>query len=203
MEHLLRFTLRYRRLLAAALAGFGVFFALSAVTAAPASRSVLVAARDLDSGVTVTADDVRTVEVPQESAPRQSATKPSDVVGRLTSGAMRQGEVLSDRRTIAAGPLGGFGPGRVLTSIRVTDAGVLGLLRTGDTVDVMAVAGDDQPKATVVARQARVVILRRNTSRFNEGLSVGLAVSRSSALALAARSLDSRLTLVATGYQEP
>ena len=198
MDRFLRFTLRHRRLLAATLTGFGVFFGLSAVTASPASQTVVVAARDLDSGVAVTADDVRVVKVPPALTPRQAALRPSDVVGRLTSGAMRQGEVLSDRRTIAAGPLDGFGPGRVLTSVRITDPGVLAFLRTGDTVDVMAVAGDDQPKATIVASRARVVTLRRSTSRFNEGVPVGLAVNRASALSLAARSLDSRLTLVAT-----
>lgn len=198
MDRFLRFTVQHRRLLAATLTGFGVFFGLSAVTASPATRTVVVAARDLDSGVAVTADDVRTVKVPPAVAPRQAATRPSDVVGRLTSGAMRQGEVLSDRRTITAGPLDGFGDGRVLTSVRVTDPGVLALLRTGDAVDVMAVTGDDQPKATIVAERARVVTLHRTTSRFNEAVPVGLAVSRASALSLAARSLDSRLTLVAT-----
>src|SRR5690349_20728293 len=123
MDRFLRFTLQHRRLLAATLTGFGVFFGLSAVTASPASRTVVVAARDLDSGVAVTADDVRIVKVPPAVAPRRTATSPSDVVGRLTSGAMRQGEVLSDRRTIAAGPLDGFGAGRVLTSVRVADTG--------------------------------------------------------------------------------
>jgi Flp pilus assembly protein CpaB len=198
MDRFLRFTLRHRRLLAATLTGFGVFFGLSAVTASPASRSVVVAARDLDSGVAVTAGDVRMVRVAPGVVPQRAVTRPSDVVGRLTSGAMRQGEMLSDRRTIAAGPLDGFGPGRVLTSVRVNDPGVLALLRTGDTVDVLAVAGDDRPKATIVANRARVVTVRRATSRFNESVPVGLAVSRASALALAARSLDSRLTLVAT-----
>ena len=198
MDRFLRFTLQHRRLLTATLTGVGVFFGLSAVTASPASQAVVVAARDLDSGVAVRADDLRIVQVPPAVAPRQAATRPSDVVGRLTSGAMRQGEVLSDRRTIAAGPLDGFGPGRVLTSVRITDPSVLAFVRTGDTVDVMAVAGDDQPKATIVASRARVVTLRRTTSRFNESVPVGLAVSRASALSLAARSLDSRLALVAT-----
>lgn len=198
MDRFLRFTLQHRRLLAATLTCLGVFFGLSAVTASPPGRQVLVAARDLDSGVRLNSTDVRVAEVPPAAAPRQAPSRASDVVGRLTSGAMREGEVLSDRRTVGAGPLDGFGPGRVLASVRITDPGVLALLRTGDAVDVVAVAGDDQPQATVIARRARVVTLRRAAPQFNEGVPVGLAVSRSSALTLAARSLDSRLTLVAT-----
>lgn len=197
MDRFVRFTLQHRRLLAATLTGLGVFFGLSAVTASPAGQRVLVAARDVDSGVALDAADVRVTAVPAAAAPRQAPTRPEQVVGRLTSGALREGEVLSDRRTIAPGPLDGFGPDQVLASVRVTDPAVVALLRTGDAVDVVAVAGEDQPKATIVARRARVVALRRTAPRFGEGVPVGLAVSRSSALALAARSLDSRLTLLA------
>jgi Flp pilus assembly protein CpaB len=198
MERFYRFTLRHRRLLAATLTGLGVFFGLSAVTASPAGRPVVIAARDLDSGVTLTAADVRAAQVPPEAAPHRAPTSVVQVIGRITSGAVREGEVFSDRRTVAAGPLDGFGSGRVLASVRISDSSVVAMLRTGDTVDVIAVAGNDQPTAAVIARGARVVTLRRSTPRFSDGVPVGLAVSRSAAMELAARSLDSRLTLVAT-----
>ena len=198
MERFLRFTLQHRRLIAATLTGLGVFFALSALTTEPESRTVVTAARDLDSGVTLTSSDVREIQIAPDAAPRRAPSDPADVIGRITSGPLREGEVLSDRRTVTAGPLDGFGRDRVLASVRVNDPSVVALLRTGDAVDVIAVAGEDQPKVTVVARRARVVTIRQATSRFSEGVPVGLAVSRQDALELAARSLDSRLTLVAT-----
>jgi hypothetical protein len=115
----------------------------------------------------------------------------------MTSGALRRGEVLTDRRTVRAGMLDGFGPGRVLTVIRVSDPSVLALVRPGDRVDVVAVSGDDSPKASRVARGAIVVTVpRERRSTFSEGAPVGLAVTQRVALDLAERTLDSRLAVV-------
>jgi len=146
MNRALRFVLRHRRLLASFAAGWAVFFALAAVTAEPEGQRVLVAARDLDSGMTVRAADLSAVQVPSEVVPDHPAASVRDVVGRTTSGAIRRGEVLTDRRTIAAGPLDGYGPGRVLAVVRVSDPSVLALLRPGDYVDVVAVAGEQNPR---------------------------------------------------------
>jgi Flp pilus assembly protein CpaB len=198
MNRALRFVLRHRRLLASFAAGWAVFFALAAVTAEPDGLRVLVATRDLDSGTTVRNGDVRVVAVPADVAPDRATTTARDVVGRTTSGAIRRGEVLTDRRTIAAGPLDGFGTGRVLAVVRVNDPTVLALLRPGDTVDVVAVAGEQKPQATLVARGAAVVTIPRQKSSFAEGAPLGLAVTPTVALRLAARALDARLAVVAT-----
>lgn len=196
MDRYLRFILRHRRLLAATTTGLAVFFALSAVTAEPEGHPVVVANRDLDSGTRLRASDVRATELPQAAMPAGAADDTREVVGRTTSGALRRGEVLTDRRTVRAGPLDGFGPGRVLAVVRVTDPSVLALLRPGDRVDVVAVSGDDSPKASRVARGAIVVTVPRQRSTFSEGAPVGLAVTPRVALDLAERALDSRLAVV-------
>lgn len=192
----LRFVLRHRRLLAALAAGWAVFFALTAVTAKPPGQQVLVADRDLRSGTTIRAGDLRTVELPREFVPDHPVGAVRDVVGRTTSGAIRRGEVMTDRRTIAAGPLDGYGPNRVLAVVRVTDPSVLALLRPGDTVDVVAVAGEQKPKATLIAKGAAVVTIPRQESSFSSGAPVGLAVTSPVALRLAERALDARLAVV-------
>ncbi|AZM46517.1 hypothetical protein DMB38_12435 [Streptomyces sp. WAC 06738] len=46
--------------------------------------------------------------------------------------------------------------GEVLAPVRIADAGVAGLLKPGDVVDVLAVDADDGGPARVVARAARV-----------------------------------------------
>ena len=196
MDRFLRFTLRHRRMLAATAAGLAVYFALTALTAEPQGRPVVVASRDLNSGARLSATDVRETSMPRAAAPDGAAAEPRDVVGRTTSGALRRGEVLTDRRTVRAGPLDGFGHGRVLTVVRVTDPSVLALLRPGDRVDVVAVSGDDSPKASRVARGAIVVTVPRERSAFSEGAPVGLAVTHRVALDLAERNLDSRLGVV-------
>ena len=196
MDQFLRFILRHRRMLAAAAAGLAVYFALSAVTAEPDGRAVVLAGRDLDSGVRLRASDVRATTLPRAAVPAGAALDARDVVGRTTSGALRRGEVLTDRRTVRAGPLDGFGPDRVLSVVRVTDPSVLALLHAGDRVDVVAVRGDDSPKASRVARGAIVVTVPRQRSTFSEGAPVGLAVTHRVALDLAERTLDSRLAVV-------
>lgn len=196
MDRYLRFVLRHRRLLAAIATGLAVFFALSALTAEPEGRAVVVASRDLDSGTRLRTSDVRATELPRAAVPTRAAANARDVVGRTTSGALRRGEVLTDRRTVRAGPLDGFGPGRVLSVVRVTDPSVLALLRPGDRVDVVAVTGDDSPKASRVVRGAIVVSVPRQRSTFSDGAPVGLAVSHRVALDLAERTLDARLAVV-------
>ena len=196
MDRFLRFILRHRRLLAATAAGLAVYFALSAVTAEPDGSAVVIADRDLDSGTRLRTSDVRSTELPHAAVPAGAATDAGDVVGRTTSGALRRGEVLTDRRTVRAGPLDGFGHDRVLSVVRVTDPSVLALLRPGDRVDVVAVRGDDSPKASRVARGAIVVTVPRQRSSFADGAPVGLAVTGRVALDLAERALDSRLAVV-------
>lgn len=196
MDRCLRFVLRHRRLLAATAAGLAVYFALAAVTAEPEGRTVVIASRDLDSGARLRPSDVRATSLPRSVVPGGAATEVGDVVGRTTSGALRRGEVLTDRRTVRAGPLDGFGPDRVLSVVRVTDPTVLALLRPGDRVDVVAVSGDDSPKASRVARGAIVVTVPRQRSTFSDGAPVGLAVTDRVALDLAERTLDSRLAVV-------
>lgn len=196
MDRFLRLTLRHRRALAATATALAVYFALSAVTAEPAGRAVVIAGRDLDSGVRLRSADVRATSLPRTVVPAGAASSPRDVVGQTTSGALRRGEVLTDRRTIRAGRLDGFGADRVLSVVRVTDPSVLALLRPGDRVDVVAVGGDDSPKATRVARGAIIVTVPRQRSTFSDGAPVGLAVTHSVALQLAERALDSRLAVV-------
>lgn len=198
MNRPLRFILRHRRLLAAFAAGWAVFFALTAVTAKPAGQRVVVADRDLNSGTTVRSSDLRVIEVPTEFLPDRPIGSVRDVVGRTTSGAIRRGEVLTDRRTIGAGPLDGYGPGRVLAVVRVSDPSVLALLRPGDTVDIVAVAGEQKPKATLIAKRAAVVTIPRQESSFADGAPVGVAVTSPVALRLAERALDARLAVVAS-----
>lgn len=196
MDRILRFTLRHRRLLSATAAGLAVYFALTAMTGQPDGQSVVLASRDLDSGMRIRATDVRETSLPRAAVPDGAAVDPGDVIGRTTSGALRRGEVLTDRRTVRAGPLDGFGQGRVLAVVRVTDPSVLALLRAGDRVDVIAVSGDDDsPKASRVARNAVVVTVPRQRSAFSDGAPVGLAVTHRVALELAERALDSRLAV--------
>ena len=129
--------------------------AAAGLALAPTGASAdAVVDRDLDSGTRLRLADVRETTLPRPSVPDGAVRDAHDVVGGITSGALRRGEVLTDRRTVRAGRLDGFGPGRVLAVVRVADPSVLSMLRPGDRVDVVAVSGDGHGKAAGAAPDA-------------------------------------------------
>jgi len=140
-----------------------------------ARTSVVVAARDLSPGHTLTRDDVTVAE-------RESSAV---AAGTLTDVAAAVG--LDDAR---------------LVPIRLADAGVGELLREGDVVDVLTVAAEPvgdaagPPGAHVLATGAVVVLARRDASSGTGRDHVVLvALGADQATAVAAASLVSALTV--------
>lgn len=187
MEPVVRFVLTHRRVLAALLAGLAVWSAVTAVTRSPDTREVLVAARDLPGGATVRDADVATRRLPRASVPDGVVDRPA-VAGRSLSGAMRAGEVFTDRRVVDPRDLG---EGRVLAIVEVS-AATGELLRAGDAVDLLAV-GDDG-RTDTVAETLEVVTVRADRDR--EAAVLGVAAEPTEATAVARASMLSRLTAV-------
>lgn len=185
MESVVRFVLTHRRLLSAALVGLSVWAGVTAITHTPDTRPVLVAARDLANGDTVTTDDVETRRVPEAAVPAGTLTA-TDVTGRALSGAMRSGEVFTDRRVVDPRDLG---PGRSLAVVEV--AGATGdVMRAGDTVDILAVG----ESAEAIATSVEVVTVRVDEDR--DAAVLGIVAPPRIAAALARASATSRLAAV-------
>jgi len=126
-------------------------------TAAPAaSTSVLVAARDLAAGLTVGPDDLHMAERVTGELPDGALTSASQAVGRVVTGAVRRGEVITDRRLLGPGLSASLEAGVVASPVRLVDLEVAALLRPGDRVDILA-AGDGATTATVVASDVLVL----------------------------------------------
>ncbi|RFU43071.1 hypothetical protein DZF91_03180 [Actinomadura logoneensis] len=127
-----------RRLLAALFAASGAGLAIFAVQPpSPDTVRIAVAARDLAAGATLRASDVRIIPLPPAARPDGALRNPP--VGRVLSGAVRRGEILTDARVLGPGLLDGQPPGTVATPIRVADSAAARLLRPGDRIDVLAV----------------------------------------------------------------
>lgn len=130
-----RAVLARRRVLAALLAGVAALAGLRAVAAPPPETTdVLVAVRDLPAGEPLAAGDVATVPWPAGTAPAGLVEHPA---GRVLAAPLRAGEPVTDVRLVGPG-LAQAAPGLVAVPIRVPDAGVAGLLRAGDRVDLLA-----------------------------------------------------------------
>jgi Flp pilus assembly protein CpaB len=141
-----RAVLRRRRLLAATLTGVAVVVGLRSTAAPPAPTvEVLVAAHDLAAGTTLSADDVVTVGFRPGSEPDGLV---GDPVGRLLASAVRRGEPLTDTRLLGPAVAEGH-PGLVATPVRLPDAAMVSLLRTGDRIDLLAADPQGGPSLAV------------------------------------------------------
>lgn len=153
--------LRHRRPLAAVLAGLAVATALEA-SAAPADPTVpvLVAARDLAPGTTLTGADLTTGSFRPGSVP-QGTVGLRDAVGRRVVGPVRAGEPVTDVRLLDAALLARY-PGASAVPVRLGDADAAALLRVGDRITLLATDPQASGPAVAVAEDAPVLALPRS-----------------------------------------
>ncbi|WP_244931481.1 SAF domain-containing protein [Nocardioides sp. W7] len=150
-----RAVLAHRRLLAAALAAVAVAAGLQASAAPPpATVPVTVAARDVPAGRVLAPGDLATAAFAPGTAPDDLAT---EAVGRVLASPLRRGEPVTDVRLVGPALTEGH-PGRVALPVRLPDAGMAGLLRVGDVVDLVA-ADPQGGKPTLVAAEVPVLAL--------------------------------------------
>ncbi|WP_407441888.1 SAF domain-containing protein [Rhodococcus sp. (in: high G+C Gram-positive bacteria)] len=162
---------------------------------------VVVAARDLSPGRALTADDLTLSERDASGLAAGSLTDLANAVGHTLAGPVPAGETLVDARLMGprlASAATGVQDARVVP-IRLADAGVGELLREGDLVDVVTVAGGTDaavPDAHVLARGAIVVLAQRaDSARDRTERVILVALEPDQATAVAAASLVSALTV--------
>jgi Flp pilus assembly protein CpaB len=144
-----------RRPLAAVSAAVAVLAAVHAARPpGDATVPVTVAADDLVSGTVLSPGDLQVRRLPEGSAPAGLATH---VVGRTLASPVRAGEPITDVRLVAPALASGY-PGRVAMPVRIADPDMVGLLRVGDRVDLVA-ADPRRGTATSVALDAPVIAL--------------------------------------------
>lgn len=142
-----RAVLARRRPLAALLSAVAVAAGIHAATAPPpATVEVAVAARDLAAGTVLAPGDLRRVGFAPGSVPAGASY---DAVGRTLAAPLRAGEPVTDVRVVGPALTEGY-PGLSAVPVRLPDAGMAGLLRVGDVVDLVS-ADPQGGGASVVA----------------------------------------------------
>jgi pilus assembly protein CpaB len=126
-----------------ALATYNYVQRIPAKVVAIPTKPVMVAAADLDIGAEITAENVRTINWPENSLPKGAFTDPKDVVGRGIIMPMIQNEPFLPMKL--ASKDGGVGltpaipPGLRAVSVKVNEViGVAGYVLPGTHVDVVA-----------------------------------------------------------------
>ena len=132
----------------------------------PATRPVAVAARDMNVGTLLQAEDVRLVDWPAAVVPEGYAASPAELVGRGLLTPVKTNEpLLADK---LASPEAGGGMrimipnGERAMSVRVDDVvGVSGFVLPGTRVDVLVTldraAGEERPSTRLVLQNITVV----------------------------------------------
>ncbi|MCW2767335.1 MAG: hypothetical protein JWO11_3294 [Nocardioides sp.] len=150
-----RAVLARRRVLAALLTAVAVATGIHAATAPPPpSVAVTVAARDLPAGTVLGAADLTTSEFAPASVPDDLVAEPA---GRALAGPLRRGEPVTDVRLVGPALTEGH-PELTAVPLRLPDAGMVGLLRVGDRVDLVA-ADPQGGAAEVVAVEVPVLAI--------------------------------------------
>lgn len=163
---------------------------------------VVVAARDLKPGIELTADDFIIESRSATTIPDGARTDPTTLVGSTLAGPTRRGEVLTDVRLLDSRLAeASAGPDARVVPLHVADAALLELVRSGDVVDVLAVAPQgvgehDAAQPRVVARGAIVVLVSTTTKAPGGGAGVVLvALPAAAAIEAAGASLAQSVTL--------
>jgi pilus assembly protein CpaB len=189
----------HRRLLAAGLAAGAVALALQAAEPKPAPTvPAIAAARELRGGMTLTPEDLLVVDVPPDLVPAGALARIDDAAGRLLSGPMHAGELVSDLRLVGPGLLTGWGEGLVATPVRIADPGVLTLVRPGDRIDLYATPVSALGPTAVVAAQVPVLAVPVSAEQgaLAEGALLVVAATPRQAGLLAEAAVTSRLSVV-------
>jgi Flp pilus assembly protein CpaB len=159
----------WSRTLAARRVAAGALVVLAAVIALRSDPQgdrvdIVVATRDLASGVELTAEDVSLESRSAATVPDGSQSDVGAVVGATLAGPARRGEVLTDVRVL--GPRlaeSVAGPNARIVPLPLADGALLNLVRPGDVVDVLAAVADSTDGADarprLVATDAVVVVV--------------------------------------------
>ena len=193
-------TLAARRIAAGALV---ILAAVVALRSDPQGdrTEIVVATRDLPSGVALTADDVRLENRTAATVPDGSQSDVGAVIGATLAGPARRGEVLTDVRVL--GPRlaeSVAGPDARIVPLPLADSALLDLVRPGDVVDVLAAGAegsDTDARPQLVATDAVVVLVSEKPKGAGSGSDrvVLVAVGAHAANAVAAAALVHTVTL--------
>jgi len=162
-----------RRLLAALLTAVAVLVGFRAVAAPlPPAVPVTVAARDLPAGVLLREGDLRTVGFAPGTSPDGLAP---DAVGRVLASGVRRGEPITDARLVGPALAEGH-PGRVAMPVRLPDAAMAGMLRVGDSIDLLGADPQGGPPGPVTDAALVLALPREPDDTSADGLPGRLVV---------------------------
>ena len=182
-----------------------IFYQLSSRAGGPKKtevtdvKDVVVAAKALDIGTTVKAEDVKVVKIPSTAVPKGAFSKPEDVVDRPVMSQILVEEPVVDGRLAQRGSGAGLAPiipvGMRAVTLRVNDVvGVAGFVLPGMRVDVL-ITGDPPGTSQRITRTVLQNILVLSAGKNIQVDATGKPVDAPSVTVLASPAQAEVLTL--------
>lgn len=151
---------RYRRSIAASLAGIGTLIALSLVIPGPGSQTkVLVATGSLSAGTTLTASDFTQKTLPDDFAWETLQAQPGELVGRVLAHSLAANQPISSSDLIGQGLLTGLPENYVAVSLPVSASTSASLLNVGNVIDVYGSSNDGLNTGVLIASSATILAI--------------------------------------------
>ncbi|KZF18548.1 flagellar biosynthesis protein FlgA [Rhodococcus sp. EPR-134] len=176
--------------------------------------AVVVSSRDLIPGQVIADSDVEVREIDSKQLPEGVVSDTDLVVGRTVAGPIRSGETVTDVRVLSprlAGLSVGTDDARIVP-VRLADAAVADMLRSGDVVDVLTVGPDtsrpdtpppDTPNESVADKAPQILaagavvalVTTSESTRNQQEQVILLALPTPAANVVAAASLSNAITV--------
>jgi Flp pilus assembly protein CpaB len=192
---------RYRRSIAASLAGLGTFIALSLVIPGPGSQTtVFVAAEALSAGKTLSASDFTQKRIPNDASWETLKSDSNDLVGRVLARSLAPNQPISDNDLVGSGLLTGLPENYVAVSIPVNAGTSSSLLSVGNLIDVYGSSNDGFNTGVLIASRAQILAIpnQGSTSMFSSGTqtnSIIVGVNSTAAISIAGNAANQGFTI--------
>jgi len=151
---------RYRRSIAATLAGLGTLIILSLVVPSPGSQTkVLVAIGPLSSGTTLTATDFTQKVIPVDASWNSLQSDPKEIIGRVLARSLASNQPISSNDLVGSELLTGLPENYVAVSLPVIASTDSSLLNVGNFIDVYGTTNDGLNTGVLIASHARILAI--------------------------------------------
>ena len=176
----------YRKTIAYCLIAIVIYSIVDKVANNFATREVIVASKELSSGMVLTNSDLKTSHIPISGIAPNSLQK-QEILGKMLTSNISTGEQITASRLISSNQ---NDKNQRIVGIRINDSEIASILKPGAIVDVVKLNNSQGIFGGLIAQKVIVVAIAEKKSSFgsNSGLVVLVSTSTNDAMQLAINS---------------
>ena len=176
----------YRKTIAYCLIAIVIYSIVDKVANNFATREVIVASKELSSGMVLTNSDLKTSHIPISGIAPNSLQK-QEILGKMLTSNISTGEQITASRLISSNQ---NDKNQRIVGIRINDSEIASILKPGAIVDVVKLNNSQGIFGGLIAQKVMVVAIAEKKSSFgsNSGLVVLVSTSTNDAMQLAINS---------------